>query len=137
MIVEDEGHRYLLRQLGTDAMHRIQFIKRSGRTIKHDKEWPGLQTQEVLRALIDRTQYLNDLLPCVESGDAIYHLRMALYMYEVRAYRRRNEGANRQDTEHDDTERPHPWRDRDFSDVPFNEHEIELRSIGNDGHIKV
>jgi len=131
------GHHYLLDQLGTIRRTGLRFLRRSGKTIKHESEWPGLQTQEVLRALIDRTLYLNELIPCVETQDALYHLRMALYMYEVRAYRRKMDKVNRQDGDHDDSERPHPWRERDFEDVPFNEQDIEVRPVGPDGHIVV
>ncbi len=131
----DEGHIYELDQLGTDETVQLKFIKRSGKDIKHDDEWPGLQTQEVLRALVDRTQYLNDLIPCTESQDAVYYLRMALFCYEVRAYRRKQEKVNRQDGDHDDLERPKPWWENPYQDVPFNEFEIELKETDTDGHI--
>lgn len=131
----DDGHIYSLKQLGTDEEVEIKFVKRSGGAIQYDEEWPGLQTQEVLRALIDRTEYLDNVIHCTETQDAIWHLRMALFCYEARAYRRKQEGKNRQKPEHDDTMRPKPWNENPFYDVPFNEHGIEERPIGEDGHI--
>ena len=134
MEIVDPGHVYELKQLGDPATQRLIFAKRSGGAIKYHREWPGLQTQEVLRALIDRTKYLYNVLPCTETDDALWHLRMALYLYEVRAYRRKQEQVNRKAPVHDDSGRPHSWREHPH-DVPFNESEIEMRPIGLDGHI--
>ena len=135
MKVVDPGHVYELDHLGGRGSQTIRFVKRSGGAAVHDEEWDGLQTQEVLRALIDRTDYLFDILPCVESGDAAWHLRMALFEYEARAYRRKQEDKNRKTPAHDDTERPRSYRDRQYADVPFDETDIETRPIGLDGHI--
>ncbi len=136
MKIIDQGHVYDLVQLG-GGLQRITFVKRSSGVIKHAEEWPGMQTQEVLRAAIDRTKYLNNILPCVESQEALYHLRMALFMYEVRAWRRKQEEVNKKSPSHDDSARPRSWRSLPLEDVPFNEHEIELRVVGVDGHILV
>jgi len=130
----DPGHTYELTELG-GGTQKIQFIKRSGDAVQYDHEHPGLQVQEVLRMLIDRTKYLNAILPCVETDEALQHLRMALFMYEVRAYRRKQEEVNRKQPSHDDTVRPKSWTDNPYADVPFNEFEIENRPIGKDGHI--
>jgi hypothetical protein len=135
MKIVDDGHVYDLWQLGSDDPQRLTFIKRSGGAIQYEEEWAGVQTQEVIRALIDRSEYLNSIIPCVETDDAIWHLRMALFMYEARAHRRKIEALNRKQPEHDDSVSPKAWREQPFSDVPFNEHEIELRPIGEDGHI--
>lgn len=135
MEIIDDGHIYDMWQLGSDDPQRITFIKRSGGAIQYEEQWPGVQVQEVLRVLIDRTEYLNEIIPCNESKDALWHLRMALFMYEVRAHRRKNESLNRQKPEHDDSVRPKPWNDDPFEDTPFNEQDIELRPIGDDGHI--
>ena len=197
MKVIDPGHIY---QLDHCADH-MRFVKRSGGAITYPKEWFGLQTQAVMRAmihhlqmlqvdedyvhtyrcwqlgdsrpqavhfsnvhsiidvaevLVDRSQYLNAIIPCVETGDAIQWLvgcqhwlqgddrnfkesrdcvRHALWSYEARAYRRKVEGLNRKRPEHDDTERPRAWRPLICEDVPFTEENIELRPIGIDGHI--
>lgn len=135
MRIVDPGHVYDMWQLGSRCMQRICFIKRSGGAVRYAKEWAGVQVQEVLRVLIDRCEYLNGIIWCTETQDAIYHLRMALFAFEARAYRRKQEGLNRQQPEHDDSARAKPWRDNPYEDVPFNEYEIELRPIGADGHI--
>lgn len=137
MKIIDPGHVYDLWQLGSEAPQRLTHVKRSGGAVTYSEEWPGVQTQEVLRAEIDRCKYLNSIIDCVETLDAIWHLRMALFMFEVRAWRRKQEGLNRQQPEHDDTAHARPWRDPPYADVPFTEFEIELRPIGPDGHILV
>lgn len=131
------GHVYDLWQLGTDEPQRLTFVRRSGGAVIYQEEWPGLQTQEVLRALIDRTLYLDAILPCKESEDAVWYLRMALFSYEARAHRRKQESLNRKRPEHNDRVSPKAWRMNPFDDVPFNEHEIEKRPIGTDGHILI
>ena len=121
MKVINEGHIYLLKNLG-EGEQELKFIKRSGGAIKYDKEWPGLQTQEVLRSLIDRTKYLYKVMPCEETAQAIKHLRMTLYWYEVRAFRRKAEGVNRKENLHDDSDTK--WLEY-ASDFPITEEGIE------------
>lgn len=130
----DNGHIYELRQLGDQNTQTLKFIKRSGGAVEYENEWPGLQTQEVLRALIDRTKYLNQVLPCKETVEALKHLRMALFWYEARAYRRKQSGTNRTTNDHDDSETL-PATFTYPKDIPFTEVDIELREIGADGHI--
>lgn len=134
MKVLSEGHVFELTQLGGGTQN-LTFVKRSSGAICYEEEWAGVQVQEVLRALISRTKYLQSVLPCVETKDAIEHLRMALFMYEVRAWRRKQEKLNRKKGIHDDSDRPRTWRDNPFGDVPFSEFEIELLPTGTDGHI--
>ena len=134
MKIIDPGHIYELRQLGDANTQTIRFIKRCGGAVQYSQEWSGLQTQEVLRALIDRTEYLNDILPCKETIEAKRCLQMALYWYEVRALRRKRSETNRTTLDHDDMETPHV-EFQYAKDIPFDEVDIELRSIGEDGHI--
>ena len=138
MEVVDLGHVYLLDTFGKNGKlkrkAKLRFIKRSGGAITHPNEHPGLNTQEVLRALIERSEFLDDVLECDETKDAIYHLRMALYMYELRAWRRKQEKVNKLEPAHDDSERPRPWREHPH-EAPFSEHMIEERETGDDGHI--
>lgn len=122
-----DGHVYELRELGSNDAQKLTFVRRSGGAVTYDKEWAGLRSQEVLRVLIDRTKYLHDVLPCKETEEALYHLRRALFMYEARAYRRKQDTVNRTTSDHDERV--------DFSDIPFTEEAIELRPIGDDGHI--
>ncbi len=134
MKIIDPGHIYELRQLGDDKTQTLTFIKRSSGTIQYDKEWSGLQTQEVLRALIDRTLYLDKVLECKETKEAIKHLRATLYWYEVRALRRKRSKTNRTTNNHDDSETP-PYEMQYAPDIPFTEVDIEKKEIGEDGHI--
>lgn len=134
MKIINPGHIYELRQLGDDATQTIKFIKRSGGAVQYDQEWAGLQTQEVLRVLIDRTKYLDTVLPCKETKESIKHLQMALYWYEVRALRRKQSKTNRTTFNHDDLLTPE-YSPEYAPDIPFTEKDIELYNIGEDGHI--
>lgn len=136
MKVLDNGHLYELQQLG-GGTQPLRFVKRSGGAVQYEEEWAGVQTQEVLRVLIHRTKYLNAILPCDETGNAIWHLQQALFEYEARAYRRKREKANRKETVHDSGDRPRAWRSNPYDDVPFNEIDIEERPVGEDGHILI
>ncbi len=134
MKIINPGHIYELRQLGDDKTQVIKFVKRSSRAVQHPEEWPGLQTQEVLRALIDRTIFLDNILPCKETEEALKCLRFALYFYEVRAYRRKKSKTNKTEIKHDDSETP-TFNFQYPKDIPFTEADIEMRPIGEDGHI--
>jgi hypothetical protein len=205
MDIIDPGHIYDLTKVESNEPMRLTFVKRSGGAVQYEREWPGIQTQAVMRAviehlhalridpgrkrhyslwqlgsdetqdliltdyyqlyevidvLLDRSLYLNAILPCNETLDAlqwlcdakdflstdqnddytnythaIHAMRMALWCYEARAYRRKQEAVNRLRPTHDDTCRPKPWRELLCDDVPFNEVSIEKRPIGPDGHI--
>lgn len=202
MDIIDPGHIYRVFQINNKGGTLLRFVKRSGGAIQYTEEWPGIQTQAVMRALIDyvgnadesledceriyslfqlgtkepfsleircmthvrellevledRSLYLNRILECTETSDAIFwlkvakvslvlpsvpydeiveNIRMALWSYEARAYRRKMEEVNRLHPAHDDTARMKAWRDTPADDIPFNAHEIELRPTGEDGHI--
>lgn len=218
MKILDPGHIYRITEPDPRGNQQyLKFVKRGGGAIQYPKEWPGIQTQAVMRAVIDflqvlceatlgingmsladdvattyplwqlgaeenqhltlhgimdtidvidiladRSGYLNDVLECVETSDAIawlyrciwalrnpnltdqdrfaeaiYGVRMALWNYEARAYRRKQEEVNRKQPAHDDTARLRAWRKNPADDVPFNEYDIELRPIGSDGHIVI
>jgi len=55
------------------------------------KEHPGTQTQEVIRALIDRTKHCDNCLRWEGNDQIIYHLRMALVLHEARALERKTQ----------------------------------------------
>jgi hypothetical protein len=135
MKVIDPGHIYECDQLG-GGTQIITFVKRSSGAVTYKEEWAGLQSQEILRALIDRTKFLNEILPCSETIEALYHLRMSLYWYEVRAYRRKMDVVNK-------TKYAHTDKDKDYqkgehpSDIPFTEAGIENYKVGPDGHITI
>lgn len=215
MKIVDPGHIYELWEIEKTNFQTVTFVKRSGGAVTYDVEWPGVQTQAVMRAiidyldllregcevvksyalwqlgskdtqsltissidqvnilieaLIDRSFYLDAIIECVETKDAITWLgiskacgvhykrmkdglgnhpsaglneltemircvRMALWCYEARAYRRKKQTLNRKHPAHDDTARLRSWRNPVCYDVPFTEHEIELMPIGEDGHV--
>jgi hypothetical protein len=135
MRVLEAGHVYELQHLDAEGHETLTFIRRNSKAITHAFEHPGTNTQEVLRALIDRTKFLNDVIPCDETQDAIYYLRMALFCYEARAWRRKQQKLNREAGEHVNP-------DERYTDVPFNEYRIEdltgleEKATGPDGHLK-
>jgi hypothetical protein len=95
MKVLDPGHEYLLDSIDGSCPQRIVFVKREGpgypgNTGSH----PGTTTQEVLRALIKRSEYVNRQLPCPETELATSLMKTALYLLESRAARRHGRVLN-------------------------------------------
>lgn len=90
MKIIDAGHEYMLETLdGNGAPMALVFVKREGDKFPFNRgHHSGTNVQEVLRALIDRTEYLNRQVPCAETEAAAYCLRTALLLYEIRAARR-------------------------------------------------
>ncbi len=89
MQILDAGHRYLLNSLDGGHPIDLTFVKRSGPKFPFNANSnPGTNVQEVLRALIDRTAYLNRQNACAETEAAEGCLRAALALYEMRAARR-------------------------------------------------
>lgn len=132
----DEGHVYKLKGL-SGYEQTLTFLKRSTAKVQYTREWPGLLCQEVLRALIARVLFLKKQEPCTETDDILHHLRQALFLFEVRAYRRKANAVNRKGGKHDDSERPRPWRELPYADVPFGPDKIETYPTGEDGHIVI
>ncbi len=95
MHVLDPGHTYLLDQLDQDPCDRLpgqlNFVKREGPgypgNVGHHK---GTNIQEVLRALIDRVEYLNNQIPDSRNKKVIRGLRDAFVALELRAAERHN-----------------------------------------------
>lgn len=146
--VVDVGHIYKIDCIG-GGTHTLTFLKRSGGAITYDTEFEGTQTQEVLRVLIDRLKMITRESSSKEVTPGsltkqqetltmlLLNLRNALFLYEVRAYRRKKEKVNRKRGVHDDNERPKSWRTNVFKDIPFEIGVIETYPIGDDGHIIV
>lgn len=98
MNIIEPGHIYQLNWLDVEQfvsseehvnwMHEhtniLTFVNREAGT-----EHPGTQTQEVLRALIDRTMHCDNCLRWEGNDQIIYHLRMALVLHEARALERK------------------------------------------------
>jgi hypothetical protein len=95
MICFDPGHSFALRCLSPNPAHKsesqvhLRFIKRVGDRYPGNvgEGYEGTNCQEVLRALISRSRYLNNQIPCAETEAIINHLRTALLLFEIRAAR--------------------------------------------------
>lgn len=95
MKILDPGHRYALDQYGyaDDKQQTLRFVKRIG--IKFPGNEPpgyeGTTTQEVLRALIDRTRHVDAQDPHDDNAGVLTALRSALTLLERRAALRRGD----------------------------------------------
>lgn len=139
--VLDPGHKYRITNLEADGTQTWRFIKRSSKMIRHDREYAGSNTQDVIRMLIDRTEYLNDVGPSEESQNAITWLRMALYEYEARAWRRKKQKLNKMQRAQAEVADLNVHRDA-YKDIPFTVDgmdgvALEDLPVGRDGHIKL
>ncbi len=89
MKVLDPGHRYELPHLDGDGTTLLTFVKREGEgypgNVGHHE---GAIMQEVLRALIDRAEYVDRQLPSEETQGAIRSMQLACFLLEARAARR-------------------------------------------------
>lgn len=84
----DPGHLYELDVLdGAWPTTELRFVKRVGDKFPGNAEpaYGGVLSQEVIRALIDRTHYVNAQKPHHENDIAISGLRSALKAFEIRA----------------------------------------------------
>lgn len=89
MRVTDPGHRYLLDALDGDAVQELTFVKREGPKYPGNRgHHSGTTSQEVLRALIERSIYVNRQESCAETEAVTELLKAALYLLEVRAARK-------------------------------------------------
>jgi len=87
MKIIEPGHVYELATLDGDGKPVIlRFVNREAGT-EHD----GTQTQEVLRALIDRTKHCDNCRRWGKNDAIIYHMRMAIALHESRAIERKAE----------------------------------------------
>lgn len=86
MKILDAGHQYSLDCLDGNIEQIITFVKRNGDNFPFNYDSnSGTNCQEVLRALIDRTEYLQNQKPCAETEAIIGNLRTALLLFELRA----------------------------------------------------
>jgi hypothetical protein len=83
------GHRYALHNLITGGTTILQFYQDPR---LHDGEAAaGPSCQEVIRALIDRVQVLDEEKPWNGNAQIVSHLRQALAGFEARAILRKAE----------------------------------------------
>lgn len=92
MDIIDPGHKYHLRILDAKISltpHVLVFVKREGDgypgNIGHHS---GTTTQEVLRALIDRTKYVDNQIHDPRNDHVLAYLRRSIYKFEERAAER-------------------------------------------------
>ena len=92
MKVLEPGHSYTVESVN-GTPQTISFVKNRGAKYPGNTGDPrtGTISQELLRVLIDRTEYLNSQGSCAETEHALAALRQALGWYEVRAARCREE----------------------------------------------
>lgn len=89
MKILDAGHYYSIDNIDDDKIQTIKFVKREGEGFPFNAgNFPGTNCQEVLRVLINRTEYLNSQIPSAETEGAISAMKTALFLFEVRAARR-------------------------------------------------
>lgn len=95
MKVLDPGHDYLLTNLskGKDIVvkhqTRLTFVKRIGEMYPGNKSsYEGTNMQEVIRALIDRCEYVYRQIPSERTGQTVTYLRHAMFELEKRAAER-------------------------------------------------
>lgn len=89
MDVKDPGHLYQLLCLDGNEPELLRFVKREGPSYPGNVgSYPGANLQSVLRACIDRANYLQGQHWCVENMLLIAALRLAIWLLEFRAARR-------------------------------------------------
>lgn len=100
MKIRDPGHEYELDSLDGDYRQILVFVKREGSKYPFNEgTHAGTNCQEVLRVLIDRSEYLNRQVPCAETEAIIGNLKLALLLFELRAARRHNRQLNLETTQ--------------------------------------
>jgi rubredoxin len=88
MKVVDPGHVYDIESLNGGPSQRIHFVKREGSNYPGNiGTQDGPITQEFLRAILHRCEYMNNQGSCAETDIIIAALRTAIFAFEVRASR--------------------------------------------------
>ena len=86
MITLDEGHWYSLESLDGNMPQQLVFVKRQGDKFPgNTSSYPGTTSQEVLRALINRTKYVETQQHSFYNLIVLDSLRHALSALETRA----------------------------------------------------
>lgn len=89
----DPGHFYKLESLDGINPQYLKFVKRHDPTDPtrfpgNTNSYEGTTSQTVLRALLDRTKYLQNQKWCVENVIIIFCTKLSIWLYEIRAARR-------------------------------------------------
>ena len=101
MRVIDPGHDYRLQILDAPKVegrppyeHGLVFVKREGEGYPGNVgSHSGTNIQEVLRAVVDRLEYVNKQIPDEDTMSAWRFVRAAIYSLEMRAARRHGRPA--------------------------------------------
>lgn len=83
MEVIDAGHKYKLKNLHYHTYSELQFYKDPD--INGSLEQQGTNCQEVIRALINRVEFLDNQKPWEGNKVILQHLRETLALFEARA----------------------------------------------------
>lgn len=75
------GHLYEMDLLDGSGKAQLQYVSRAPR----HPAVPGVTCQEVIRTLIDRVGFLDSEIPWAGNAEILYHLRMAMVLFEARA----------------------------------------------------
>ena len=92
-VILDAGHKYLLKSLDGEYPQKLQFVKRCdlenpARFPGNTDSYPGATLQSVIRILIDRVNYLQNQINCIENSLINFCLKLCLWLLEFRAARR-------------------------------------------------
>lgn len=93
MKVVDPGHKYALPCLDEPFNREflLTFVKREGEKYPGNVgSYPGVNIQEILRAIIDRVKYLDKQVHDRRNENVITSLRHAIWYLEMRAADRHN-----------------------------------------------
>lgn len=91
MKILERGHIYQLNSLDQQEGSPLNDIVLTFVNRELGTEHPGTQTQEVIRALIDRTRHCDNCLRWPGNDLIIWHLQQALVLHEARALGRKAE----------------------------------------------
>ena len=72
------------------SFQELQFVMKID---GNDVMVPGLQSEQLMLALIDRHEKLNNRFPSIQNEDAIYHMKKALEAMEARVKDREARGV--------------------------------------------
>jgi len=102
MKVLDPGHHYEVTNYDGGGTQRIAFMKRVGENYPNNTGGPykGTNCQELLRVLIDRVRYLNEVnIPDYRNEIILANLRSSLFQFESRALDRHGYELDDEDKE--------------------------------------
>ena len=87
MKILDPGHNFKITTFGGNTyFDTIQFIKKKGDQYPgNENSYPGTITQELIRVIISRSQYVNNQKFAWENIVIIFLMRLSLYFLEFRA----------------------------------------------------